>query len=87
MAVARLFADIGGTNVRFAVQRGAEPATEIMVLATEDYAGLHQAALSYLGRKTIAMVRIGVFHLATLSIPSRSPATVRVTTAARMPLK
>ena len=50
MAVARLLADIGGTNVRFAIQRGTEPATEIMVLATEDHAGLHQAAQSYLGR-------------------------------------
>lgn len=66
MAVARLLADIGGTNVRFAVQRGTEPATEIMVLATEDHAGLHQAALSYLGRiGRPADLKLGAFAIAS----------------------
>ncbi len=66
MAVARLLADIGGTNVRFALQRGAEPATEIMVLATEDYAALDQAALSYLARiGRPADLKLGAFAIAS----------------------
>jgi glucokinase len=66
MAVARLLADIGGTNVRLAVQRGAEPAAEIMVLATEDYESLHQAALSYLGRVgRPADLKLGAFAIAS----------------------
>lgn len=66
MAVARLLADIGGTNIRFAVQRGAEPAMEIMVLAAGDYAGLHQAAQSYLGRiGRPADLKLGAFAVAS----------------------
>jgi glucokinase len=66
MAVARLLADIGGTNVRFAIQRGLEPAADIMVLATEDHGSLYQAALSYLGRVgRPADLTLGAFAIAS----------------------
>ena len=65
MAVTRLLADIGGTNVRFAVQRGAEPATCIELLATADYGSIGEAAARYfqeVGRP--ADLRIAAFAIA-----------------------
>jgi glucokinase len=65
MAVARLLADIGGTNVRFAVQRGAEPAARIEVLGTADYGSIGEAAASYFQRVgRPADLRIGAFAIA-----------------------
>ncbi len=65
MAVARLLADIGGTNVRFAVQRGAEPASRTAVLATADYGSIEEAIASYfqqVGRPTD--LKIAAFAIA-----------------------
>ena len=47
---ARLLADIGGTNVRFALQRKSSPATKAVVLAVEDYSNLGDALNDYLSR-------------------------------------
>ena len=46
----RLLADIGGTNVRFALQRESSPATKAVVLAVEDYSNLGDALDNYLSR-------------------------------------
>ncbi|MBV8658981.1 MAG: glucokinase, partial [Burkholderiales bacterium] len=45
----RLLADVGGTNVRFALIRAAgAPITEERTFPCEDYPGLHEAAKAYI---------------------------------------
>ena len=49
-AVPRLLADIGGTNVRFALQTGDDAPSDIAVLAGDDFPDLAAAAHTYLDR-------------------------------------
>ena len=49
-AVPRLLADIGGTNVRFALQTGDDAPSDIAVLDGDDFPDLAAAAHTYLDR-------------------------------------
>lgn len=65
MAVARLLADIGGTNVRFAMQRGADPAARIEVVGTADFGSIVEAVAAYFQRVgRPADLRIAAFAIA-----------------------
>ena len=46
----RLLADIGGTNARFALQQQGKDAERIIVLPSEDFTGLADAAQAYLAQ-------------------------------------
>jgi glucokinase len=62
MAIARLIADIGGTNARFALTGTDGRPTAVRKLAVADYPGPIEAARAYLAGRT---VREAVFAVAT----------------------
>jgi glucokinase len=62
---ARLLADIGGTNARFALERAAGRIEDIDTLACADYASLVDAVRAYLARHPADQVRHAVIAIAT----------------------
>ena len=53
MAIARLIADIGGTNARFALTGADGRPTAVRTLAVADYPGPIEAARAYLAGRTV----------------------------------
>jgi glucokinase len=62
---ARLLADIGGTNARFALERGPGRIEDIATLPCADYAGLVDAVRAYLSRHPAEGVRHAAIAIAT----------------------
>nr|AGU09993.1 Glucokinase [uncultured organism] len=62
---ARLLADIGGTNARFALERAAGRIEDIDTLACADYASLVDAVRAYLARHPAEQVHHAVIAIAT----------------------
>ncbi|WP_051971395.1 glucokinase [Massilia sp. 9096] len=62
---ARLLADIGGTNARFALERAPGRIEDIETLACADYASLVDAVRAYLARHPAEGVRHAVIAIAT----------------------
>jgi glucokinase len=62
---ARLLADIGGTNARFALERAPGRIEDIDTLACADYASLVDAVRAYLARHPAEQVRHAVIAIAT----------------------
>jgi len=62
---ARLLADIGGTNARFALERAPGRIEDIDTLACADYASLEDAVRAYLARHPAEQVRHAVIAIAT----------------------
>ncbi len=61
----RLLADIGGTNVRFAVQQGGGPPTRVRNLRVADFTSLERAIATYLDRVAIpSQPVLGAFAVA-----------------------
>jgi glucokinase len=62
---ARLLADIGGTNARFALERGPGRIEDIATLPCADYAGLVDAVRAFLARHPAERVRHAAIAIAT----------------------
>src|SRR5215510_6379156 len=60
----RLLADIGGTNIRFALLAGAQPEHEVS-LRCADFDGLEQAARHYLGQAGNPRISAAAIDVAT----------------------
>jgi glucokinase len=61
---ARLLADIGGTNARFALETGPGRFEAIEVLACSEYASLADAIRAYLALPQVAALHAGIRHAA-----------------------
>jgi glucokinase len=62
---ARLLADIGGTNARFALERAPGRIEDIETLACADHASFVDAVRAYLARHPAEQVRHAIFAIAT----------------------
>lgn len=65
---ARLLADIGGTNARFALEIGPQRSIAIAVLACADFSSLRMAILSYLASPAVIAMAAGRIRHAAIAI-------------------
>lgn len=65
---ARLLADIGGTNARFALEIGPQQSVAIAVLACADFSSLRMAILSYLSSPAVIALRAGRIRHGAIAI-------------------
>ncbi len=64
----RLLADIGGTNARFALERGPGQVDLVEVLLCDTYPTLGDALRAYLGSSQVAMAKLGDIRHAAIAI-------------------